>query len=35
MQPISANGVPHAGIDNAHIVQYAAPPQLGTGHAMV
>lgn len=35
MQPISANGISHAGIDNAQVVQYAAPPQLGTGHAMV
>ncbi|AES64774.1 CCAAT-binding transcription factor [Medicago truncatula] len=34
MQPISANGISHASIDNAQIVQYAAPPQLGTGHAM-
>lgn len=34
MQPISANGISHASIDNAQTVQYAAPPQLGTGHAM-
>ncbi|PNX92350.1 nuclear transcription factor Y subunit A-7, partial [Trifolium pratense] len=32
-QPISANGISHAGIDT-QIVQYAAPPQLGAGHAM-
>lgn len=34
MQPISANGISHAGIDT-QIVQYAAHPPLGTGHAMV
>jgi hypothetical protein len=32
--PISANGISHAGIDT-QVVQYAAPPQLGAGHAMV
>ncbi|KAL2341542.1 hypothetical protein Fmac_009482 [Flemingia macrophylla] len=33
MQPLSANGISHAGIGIQN-VQYATPPQLGTGHAV-
>ncbi|KAK7331275.1 hypothetical protein VNO77_25495 [Canavalia gladiata] len=33
MQPLSANGISHAGIGTQN-VQNATPPQLGTGHAM-
>ncbi|KAK7246142.1 hypothetical protein RIF29_41002 [Crotalaria pallida] len=34
MQSLSANDISHAVIDTQN-VQYATPPQLGTGHAMV
>lgn len=34
MQHLSANGISHAGIGTQN-VQYATPPQLGTGHAVV
>ncbi|XP_020220660.1 nuclear transcription factor Y subunit A-7 isoform X1 [Cajanus cajan] len=33
IQPLSANGISHAGI-GTQVVPYATPPQLGTGHAV-